>query len=216
MGARISSNPRSSERVEYAVCLPGRDEDRGTVYLPIDSKFPVEDYQRLIEAEECGDIAAVEASRKGLEAALKKAAKSIHDKYILPPKTLEYAVLFLPTESLYAEALRLTGFMEYAQEQCQVMVAGPTNLAALLNSIKLGFRTLAIQEKSGEIRELLGAVKTQMDKFADSLLKVQKKISEADKTLGEATHRTQIITKKLKKIDGLSEGETQFVLEEEE
>lgn len=214
--ANYAPKPKSDERVEFAVCLPARDQDQGSVYLPIDSKFPVEDYQRLVEAEELADAAAVEACRKALESALKKAAKTIHDKYIQPPATLEYAVMFLPTESLYAEALRLTGFMEYAQEQCQVMVAGPTNLAALLNSIKLGFRSLAIQEKSGEIRELLGAVKTQMGRFAVSLEKVQKKISEADKSLGEATHRTQIITKKLNRIEGISEGETQVLLEDEE
>ncbi|MEG1479363.1 MAG: DNA recombination protein RmuC, partial [Clostridiales bacterium] len=173
-----------------------------------------EDYQRLIEAQDNADVAAVDASRKALENALKKSAKSIHDKYINPPKTLEYAVLFLPTEGLFAEALRLPGFMEYAQEQCQIMVAGPTNLAALLNSIKLGFRTLAIQEKSGEIRKLLGAIKTDMNKFEIALEKIQKKISEADKTLADATDRTRIISKKLNKVEAISTEETAELLDE--
>ncbi|MEG0874023.1 MAG: DNA recombination protein RmuC [Clostridiales bacterium] len=212
--ANFAPKPKSDERVEFAVCLPGRDGEQGEVYLPIDSKFPAEDYQRLIEAQDNADVAAVDASRKALENALKKSAKSIHDKYINPPKTLEYAVLFLPTEGLFAEALRLPGFMEYAQEQCQIMVAGPTNLAALLNSIKLGFRTLAIQEKSGEIRKLLGAIKTDMNKFELALEKIQKKISEADKTLADATDRTRIISKKLNKVEAISTEETAELLDE--
>ncbi len=205
----------SGERVEFALALPGRDGEQGKIYLPIDSKFPAEDYSRLLDAQEAGDSLTVETCRKDLEKALRKEAKDIHDKYINPPATLEYGVMFLPTEGLYAEALRLPVFVEEAQEKYQVMVAGPTTLAALLNSIKLGFRTMAIQEKSGEIRKLLGAVKTDMARFADNLLKVQKKISEADKTLSDAAKRTEIINKKLRNVEGLSQGETETLLTED-
>ena len=131
---------------------------------------------------------------------MKTEAKMIRDKYIEPPKTLDYGIMFLPTEGLYSEALRLPGFMEYAAEQ-RIMVTGPTNLAALLNSIKMGFKTLAIEEKSGEIRKMLAMVKTDMAKFAVSLEKAQKKIAEADKTIAEAGHRTELITKRLKNVE---------------
>ncbi len=199
--ANVATKKRSLERVEFAVRLPGRDGDSGVIYLPIDSKFPVEDYQRLLDAEEIGDPVAVDTCRKALERALKNAAKTIHDKYINPPVTLEYAVMFLPTEGLYAEALRLPSFMDEAQEKYQIMVAGPTSLAALLNSIKLGFRTLAIQAKSGEIRKLLGTIKTEMGRFEDALETAQKKISEADNALGKASDRGRILNNKLKKVE---------------
>ncbi|MBR5328868.1 MAG: DNA recombination protein RmuC [Firmicutes bacterium] len=198
--ANFSTGSKSEERVEFAVCLPGRDEQQGTVYLPIDSKFPVEDYARLADAAERGDSVAVAECRKALERTLKTEAKMIRDKYIEPPKTLDYGIMFLPTEGLFSEALRLPGFVEYAAEQ-RVMVTGPTNLAALLNSIKMGFKTLAIEEKSGEIRKLLAMVKTDMAKFSAALDKAQKKIAEADKTLGEANHRTELITKRLKNVE---------------
>ena len=196
----VSTGVKSEEKVEFAVCLPGRDETKGTVYLPIDSKFPAEDYGRLITAAENGDALSAAECRKGLERTLKNEAKMIRDKYINPPKTLDYAIMFLPTEGLYSEALRLPSFMEYAAEQ-RVMVTGPTNLAALLNSLKMGFRTLAIEEKSGEIRKLLAMVKTDMARFAASLEKAQKKIAEADKTIGEANHRTELITRRLKNVE---------------
>lgn len=210
----VATGSKKSEKVEFALRLPGRDENQSVVYLPIDSKFPTEDYQRLLDAEEAADAVAIDQARKALERNLKQSAKQIHDKYIDPPNTLEYAVMFLPTEGLYAESLRMAGFVEHAQQH-QVMVAGPTNLAALLNSIKLGFRTLAIQEKSGEIRKLLGAVKTDMNRFAAALEKAQKKIGEADKSLSEATHRTEIITKKLKRVEALPGAETEKALSEE-
>ncbi|MBQ6810663.1 MAG: DNA recombination protein RmuC, partial [Firmicutes bacterium] len=169
-------------------------------YLPIDAKFPVEDYARLSDAAEKGDLVQMAECRKALERSLKLEAKMIRDKYIAPPKTLDYGIMFLPTEGLFSEALRLPGFMEYAAEQ-RVMVTGPTNLAALLNSIKMGFKTLAIEEKSGEIRKLLGMVKTDMAKFAAALEKAQKKIAEADKSIGDAGHRTELITKRLKHVE---------------
>lgn len=198
--ANISTGAKSEERVEFAICLPGRDEAQGTVYLPIDSKFPTEDYSRLLAASEEGDAMKVAECRKSLERTLKSEAKMIRDKYIAPPKTLDYAIMFLPTEGLYSEALHLPAFMSYATEQ-RVMVTGPTNLAALLNSLKMGFKTLAIEEKSGEIRKLLAMVKTDMGRFAASLEKAQKKIAEADKTIGEANHRTELITRRLKNVE---------------
>lgn len=204
---------KSNDRVEYAVCLPGRDAEGGAVYLPIDAKFPSEDYQRLLEAQDAADVTALDLARKSLEQSLKKSAKLIHDKYINPPQTLEYAIMFLPTEGLYAEALQLPSFLTYAQQQ-QIMVAGPTNLAALLNSVKLGFRTLAIQEKSGEIRKLLGAVKNDLNRFALALDKAQKKIGEADRTLAEASHRTDILAKKLQRVEALPEREADALLAE--
>lgn len=198
--ANYSTGAKSTERVEFAVCLPGRDDLHSVVYLPIDSKFPVEDYQRLVTAEENCDTTAAGECRKALERTLKSEAKMIRDKYIEPPKTLDYGIMFLPTEGLYSEALRLPDFMEFAAKQ-RVMVTGPTNLAALLNALKMGFKTLAIEEKSGEIRMLLGKVKTDLAKFADSLAKAQKKIQEADKYIGEADHRTELLTKKLKNVE---------------
>lgn len=208
--ANVCTVPRSNDKVEFALRLPGQDGE--IVYLPIDAKFPSEDYQRLLSAQEAGDAVTVEAARKALQVRLKNEAKQIHDKYINPPVTTEYGIMFLPTEGLFAEALRLPDFMEYAQNQCQVMVAGPTNLAALLNSIRLGFRTLAIQEKSGEIKKLLGAIKTDMGKFALLVEKTQKKLGEADKALGEAAKRTGLITKKLRDIEALPETEGQQIL----
>ena len=198
--ANISTGAKSEERVEFAVCLPGRDGSGETVYLPIDSKFPVEDYQRLVTAAEQGDVNAVAECRKALERTLKNEAKMIRDKYIHPPKTIEYGIMFLPTEGLYSEAMRLPRFMEYAVSK-RVMVTGPTNLAALLNSLKMGFRTLAIEEKSGEIRKLLAQIKTDMSKFALSLERAQKKIAEADKNIGEASHRTELIAKRLNRVE---------------
>lgn len=196
----FAAGKNTSERVEFAVVLPGRDEAHSKVYLPIDSKFPAEDYRRLTEAAEAGDTVAMAECRKSLERTLKNEAKMIRDKYVNPPRTLDYGILFLPTEGLFSEALRLPSFMEYATEQ-RIMVTGPTNLAALLNSLKMGFKTLAIEEKSGEIRKLLATVKTDMAKFAASLEKAQRKLGEAEKTLDEATHRTELITKRLKTVE---------------
>lgn len=198
--ADIATGDNPSERVEYAVCLPGRDGKGSTVYLPIDSKFPAEDYRRLTEAEDAGNAEAAGACRRALEKTLKSEAKMISDKYIAPPKTLNYGIMFLPAESLFAEALRLPGFMEFAEQQ-RVMVAGPSNLSALLNSIAMGFKTLVIEEKSSEIRNTLVLVRKDMNKFAEALEKARKKIAEADKTIGDATHRTEILSGKLDRME---------------
>ena len=211
--ANFAASARSKDRVEFAVRLPRRDGDGGGVYLPIDSKFPVEDYQRVVLAEEAGDPEGVVQARKALEAALKTQAAKIAEKYIRPPHTLEYAIMFLPTESLYAESLRLRGFCEFAYSH-QIMVAGPTNLAALLNSIKLGFSTLAVQEKSGEIRKLLGAVKANMNTFANNLEAAQKKIGEAGRAIDTARQRTDTINRRLTKVEQLELHESDRLLDD--
>lgn len=200
----VSTGLNSNERVEFAVKLPGRDKNNSVVYLPIDAKFPVEDYRRIVDCVDAGNAEAAAECRKALERTLKNEAKMIGDKYIAPPKTLDYGIMFLPTEGLYLEALHLSSFMAYAEEH-RVLVAGPTNLAALLNSLRMGFKTLAIEEKSDEIRKLLVTVKRDMAKFSESLEKAQKKIGEADKVIADASHRTELLTRRLKNVETGSE-----------
>src|SRR6476469_4210318 len=162
----VQTRSDSAERVDYAIKLPG-DENGAPVWLPIDAKFPTEDYQRLLAAQDRGDVDAIEGAMRGLETQLKKSAKDICGKYINPPRTTDFALMFLPTEGLYAEAIRRVGLVEQVQRDCRVVFAGPTTLAALLNSLQMGFRTLAIQERSSEVWEILGAVKTEFGKFDD-------------------------------------------------
>lgn len=193
----VGSDPR--DRVEFAVILPGKTEGQN-VYLPIDSKFPTEDYMRLVEAEAAGDEDTAEQCRRALERNLKNEAKKISEKYINPPKTTEYALMFLPTEGLYNAATELVSFMAYAEQQ-RIMVTGPSNLAAFLNILNMGFKTLAVEAKTGEIRDLLQSVTVDMEKFEDSLEKTGRKLNEAETALREAVHRTEIIRRKLKKLE---------------
>lgn len=203
----------SAERVDFGVRMPGPDGDEGEpVWLPIDAKFPQEDYLRLIEAHEHGDVTAEDEAAKALEARLRAEARSIRDKYISPPKTTDFALLFLPTEGLYAEVLRRPGLVEALQNEMRVNVAGPTTLAALLNSLQLGFRTLAIQRRSADVWKLLGAVKGQYGKFGELLAKVDKKLAEASNTIGQATERTELIQKRLGKVEELPEQEERMLL----
>lgn len=211
--ANVSTGLNSNERVEFAVKLPGRDKNGSVVYLPIDAKFPVEDYRRILDAVDGGNTEAAAECRKALERTLKNEAKMICDKYIAPPKTLDYGIMFLPTESLYSEALHLSAFMAYAEEH-RVMVAGPTNLAALLNSLRMGFKTLAIEEKSDEIRKLLVTVKRDMGKFSEALDKAQKKIAEADRVIADANHRTELLTRRLKNVE--TSGDSDAIATEKE
>jgi len=186
-----------SERVEFAIKLPGPDEDnQEVVWLPIDSKFPLEDYQRLVEAQEQADSVAAEEAGKQLEAQVKVSAQDICSKYLSPPMTTDFGIMFLPTEGLYAEVIRRVGLVETIQQKYRVVVAGPTTLAALLNSLQMGFRTLAIQQRSGEVWNLLAAVKTEFGKYGDILDKVQKKLQEASNTIDKATVRTRAIDRK--------------------
>ncbi|WP_199620351.1 DNA recombination protein RmuC [Paenibacillus alkalitolerans] len=191
------------ERVDFAVKLPDKSDGKRSVLLPIDAKFPLEDYHRLMEAQEGGDAIAASEAMKLLEARVKAEAKSIRDKYIDPPNTTEFAILFLPIEGLFAEVLRRPGLWETLQREYRVVVTGPTTLSALLNSLQMGFRTLAIQKRTSEVWQVLGAVKTEFGKFGDLLDKTQKKLQEASNTLDTAAVRTRAIERKLRGVEEL-------------
>ena len=192
----------TDERVEFAIKLPG-DENGAPVWLPIDAKFPMEHYDRLAAAQEQGDPAAVETAIKTLETQLKRCAKDICEKYINPPKTTDFALLFLPSEGLYAEAIRRVGLVQNVQRDCRVTFVGPTTLAALLNSLQMGFRTLAIQKRSSEVWNLLAAVKTEFGKFGESLSAVKEKIDQASRKMEDVDVRSRAITKKLRDVEEL-------------
>jgi len=190
------------ERVDVAIRLPGKKEDE-PIWLPIDSKFPLEDYERLLEAEERADIEGVKLAGKALEDRLRQAAKSIHDKYIHPPRTTDFALLFVPTESLFAEVLRRPGLWDELAQKMRVVIVGPTTLTAFLNSLQMGFRTLAIEKRSSEVWSLLGAVRTEFGKFAGLLEKTQKKLQEASKSIEDASRKTRTIERRLKDVTAL-------------
>ncbi len=192
----------TDERVEFAIKLPG-DENGAPVWLPIDAKFPMEHYERLTAAQESGDSMAVEAAMKTLETQLKRCAKDICEKYINPPKTTDFALLFLPSEGLYAEAIRRVGLVQNVQRDCRVTFVGPTTLAALLNSLQMGFRTLAIQKRSSEVWNLLAAVKTEFGKFGEALSAVKEKIDQASRKMEDVDVRSRVITKKLRDVEEL-------------
>jgi DNA recombination protein RmuC len=204
----------SSERVDFAVKLPGKDDDSQHVLLPIDSKFPMEDYQRLLDAEEAGDLSVVTEAAKSLEARIKAEAKSIQEKYINPPYTTDFAIMFLPIEGLFAETLRRPGLWETLQRDFHVIVTGPTTITALLNSLQMGFRTLAIQKHSSEVWKLLGIVKTEFGKFGDVLDKTQKKLQEASNTISQAATRTRVIERKLRNVEEVPVSEEPELLAE--
>ena len=198
----VATRPKSADRVEFAIRLPGR-EDGAPVWLPIDAKFPVEDYQKLVEAQERADVIAVEAAAKALETRLKDEARTIREKYIEPPYTTDFAILYLPTEGLYAEALRRPGLVEALQRDQRVSIAGPTTLAAMLNSLQMGFRTLAIEKRSSEVWAVLGAIKTEFGKFGEALAHTRKKLQEASNSIDKAEVRTRAVTRKLKDVEAL-------------
>jgi DNA recombination protein RmuC len=189
----------TGERVEYAIKLPGSEPD-GSVWLPIDAKFPREDYDRLLEAVERADAPAIEETSRQLEGRVRLCAREIAQKYVAPPKTTDFAVMYLPTEGLYAEVLRRPGLIETLQRDYRVTVAGPMTLAAILNSLQMGFRTLAIQKRSSEVWEVLGTVKTEFGRYAEVLTKVQKKLQEANNTVESGLVRTRAIQRKLKNV----------------
>jgi DNA recombination protein RmuC len=192
----------TDERVEFVIKLPG-DENGAPVWLPIDAKFPMEHYERLTAAQENGDPTAVEAAIKTLETQLKRCAKDICEKYINPPKTTDFALLFLPSEGLYAEAIRRVGLVQNVQRDCRVTFVGPTTLAALLNSLQMGFRTLAIQKRSSEVWNLLAAVKTEFGKFGEALSAVKEKIDQASRKMEDVDVRSRVLTKKLRDVEEL-------------
>ena len=206
--------PHSGERVEFAVCLPGREDDGVPVYLPIDSKFPQEDYARLTEAAANADQEAVEAAQKALLTAVRTEAKRI-GKYIAPPHTTDFAVMFLPLEGLYAEVMRHSDVVEVIQREQRVLIAGPSTLLALLNSLQMGFRTLAIEQRSAEVWKLLGAVKGDFGSFAAILQKTQEKLQQATDSIDSAFVKTRTIEKRLRNVEALEAGEAQRFLDEE-
>src|SRR5213595_3655957 len=198
----VQTRDESGERVDYAIKLPG-ESNGAAVWLPIDAKFPMEDYQRLITAQESGDSTLTDGAMKDLETQLRKSAKDICAKYINPPKTTDFALMFLPTEGLYAEAIRRVGLVEQVQRDCRVVFAGPTTLAALLNSLQMGFRTLAIQKRSSEVWNLLAGVKTEFGKFGEALSAVKEKIDQASRKMEDVDVRSRAITRKLRDVEEL-------------
>jgi len=213
--ANVCTKQGSLERVEFAIKLPGRElQDGKTVWLPIDAKFPVADYERLVDAAERADPEGVEQAAKQLEARIKAEAGDIRDKYIDPPNTTNFGVLFLPTEGLYAEVLRRPGLADSLQREFRVIVSGPTTLAALLNSLQMGFRTLAIEKRSSEVWQVLGAVKTEFEKFGGVIEKVQKKLEEASNVIDSAATRSRAIKRKLKTVTELPADEAAAVLDD--
>lgn len=205
----IATIPGSSERVEFAIKLPGRDESQDVLWLPIDAKFPQEHYARLIEAHDAGNVEAIEAHGKHLELQIKKCAQDICSKYVQAPYTTDFAIMFLPIEGLYAEVIRRTGLVDILHRECRVTIAGPTTLSAILNSLQMGFRTLAIQQRSSEVWGTLSAVKTEFSKYGEVLDVVQKKLKEASNKIDDTRTRSRVIERKLRNIESLPEVESQ-------
>ena len=211
--ANVRTRKGSDAVVEFAVKLPGRDDAREFVYLPIDAKFPKDVYEQYYDAFEAGDTALMESSGKQLENTIKKMAKDIHDKYVDPPFTTDFAIMFLPFESIYAEVIRRTSLVETLQKEYKIVVTGPTTLGAILNSLQMGFRTLAIQKRTGEVWTVLGAVKTEFGKFGGLLEKVQKNLQSAGDQLEEVMgKRTRAIERKLRQVEQLPHEESRKIL----
>ena len=211
-GRNVETIPGSNQRVDFALRLPGRRDDGVPLWLPIDAKFPREDYERLLDAQERADPIAAEIAAKAIEMRLRAEARTIREKYIAAPHTADFGILFVPTEGLYAEALRRPGLVEALQREHKIMLAGPTTLLATLNSLQMGFRTLALEKRSAEVWEVLGAVKTEFGKFGQVLAKTKKKLDEAANTIDEAQTRTNVMTRKLKSVEALSDDRSQLLL----
>lgn len=199
----VATKPRSTERVEFAVKIPDKD-NKGFIYLPIDSKFPADIYGKVLEAAENADTVALKLAITELKTRIKKEALTIRDKYISPPNTTDFAIMFLPTEGLYSEVLRIDGLVEECQEKCKIVIAGPTTLTALLNSLSVGFKYLTVNKKSEEIMKLLGNFKGQFEKFNDLITRTQNRISDAQKAAEQLQSRSSMIQKKLDKVELVS------------
>jgi DNA recombination protein RmuC len=208
----VETVPGSNARVEFAIRLPGQRSDGAPLWLPIDAKFPREDYERLLDAQERADPVAAETAAKAIENRLRLEARTISDKYVAPPHTTDFAILFVPTEGLYAEALRRPGLMESLQREHKVMLAGPTTLLATLTSLQMGFRTLALEKRSAEVWEVLGAVKTEFASFAAVLAKTKKKLDEASNTIELAERRTRVMVRELRTVEALPSDRAQALL----
>ena len=210
----VATRKDSSERVEFAIRLPGRSDDpEDCVWLPIDSKFPQEDYLRLSEAAHSADAEAVAQSTRELLRSITQSAKTIAEKYLNPPQTTDFAVLYLPTEGLYAEVLRQPGLVSQLQQDYRVMVSGPTTIAALLNSLRLGFRSLAIEQQASEVWQVLGAVKTEFGRFGDVLAKVKKQLATASNTIENTERRTRAMARTLREVEQLPGAKSDELLE---
>lgn len=215
--SNVETRPGSGQRVEFALKLPGRDGGQGgTVWLPLDAKFPQEDYLRLVEAQEIGDAAAAGEAARMLDRAVREMGRNIRDKYLEPPHTTDFGVMFLPTEGLYAEVLRLPGLFDVLQREFKVIVAGPTTLAALLNSLQMGFRTLAIEKRSAEVWNLLGSVRNEFSKFGAILEKTRKKLQEAGNNIDLAATRTRVMERKLRDVQDIPHEYDDNLLEADE
>ena len=210
--AQVNINPKNMDRVDFVIKMPGKD-DSGEIYLPIDAKFPIEDYQRIIDASESGNKEELDLAVKSLEKRVKEEAKKIKEKYILIPKTTDFAVMYVPIEGMYAEILRINGLCETLQTQYKITVCGPTTLSALLNSLQLGFKSLSIEKRSSEVWNLLATFKVEFTKFVDLLAKTQKKLAEASNTIELATKKSRTIDKKLKNVSKLAPSEESEILE---
>ncbi len=209
----VATVPGSRERVEFAIRLPGRDDDGSPVWLPVDAKFPLEDYQRLQEAQEHADHDEIESAAKALEVRLREEARTIRDKYIAPPHTTDFGLLYLPTEGLYAEVLRRPGLVETLQRDYRVSIAGPTTLLAMLNSLQMGFRTLAIEKRSSEVWSLLGAVKGEFGKFGEVLARTRQQLQAVTNSIVSAETRTRQMERKLKDVEALPERQAKKLID---
>ncbi len=208
----VVTKKESKDQVEYAIKLPGREDSSDCVWLPIDAKFPKEDYEKLMEAQDKGDIESVEIYGKSLEKKIKEEALKIYTKYIDPPGTTDFGIMFLPTEGLYAEIVRRPGLCDQIQRESRIMIAGPSTLAALLNSLQMGFRTLAIQKRSSEVWKLLEIIRNEFGKFGGLLEKTHEKINQAGKSIEEAAKKSKTIERKLNKVQQLPEGNESLLL----
>jgi DNA recombination protein RmuC len=209
---QVETKPRSGQRVDFAIRFPGRGDDGAPVWLPIDAKFPRDDYERLIDAHERADAAAAELAAKALEARIRTEAKSIADNYLAAPHTTDFAILFLPVESLYAEVLRRPGLMDAIQRQHRVTLAGPTTLLAMLNSLHMGFRTLALEQQASEVWKVLGAVKTEFERYGEWVSRIKEQVAKASDTLDKADTRAKQMRLALRKVEALPDAQAQALL----
>nr|WP_236589448.1 DNA recombination protein RmuC [Ramlibacter aurantiacus] len=209
---QVETRPNSRQRVDFAIRFPGRSDDGAPVWLPIDAKFPREDYDRLLDAHDRADAAAVETAARALEARVRQEARSICENYVCPPHTTDFAILFLPVESLYAEVLRRPGLMDFLQREHRVTLAGPTTLLAMLNSLHMGFRTLALQEQASEVWKVLGAVKTELERYGDWVARMREQMQKAADTLDKADTRTRQLRRALKEVEALPAAQAQALL----
>jgi DNA recombination protein RmuC len=209
---QVETKPRSGQRVDFAIRFPGRGDDGAPVWLPIDAKFPRDDYERLIDAHERADATGAELAAKALEARIRTEAKSIADNYLAAPHTTDFAVLFLPVESLYAEVLRRPGLMDAIQRQHRVTLAGPTTLLAMLNSLHMGFRTLALEQQASEVWKVLGAVKTEFERYGEWVSRIKEQVAKASDTLDKADTRAKQMRLALRKVEALPDAQAQALL----